>query len=225
MRIAVFASTALLRAGLEEAFTHTAGVTHVVTAITSADLVDRCLSDKPDVAVLEVEANGSSTEDAIIDLRRELPAVRLIGICTGPQSQRKAGDLLALGLHGVASVHRGMGTLVDQLRRDDGVLIGDGDQLPEAPPLPTPTHRQTKDSPLTRREVVVLAYVSAGLTAAEIADCLGVSFKTIENHKQRIYSKLEVHNQTHAVSKAFQRGILDPAYAYGGRVRQSLPNT
>lgn len=67
----------------------------------------------------------------------------------------------------------------------------------------------------------VLAHVSAGFTAVEIADCLGVAPKTIENHKQRIYSKLEVHNQTHAVSIALQRGILDRTYTCGGPTARS----
>ena len=70
-------------------------------------------------------------------------------------------------------------------------------------------------------EVDVLAHVSAGFTAIEIAGYLGVAPKTIENHKQRIYSKLEVHNQTHAVSIALQRGILDSTYTRGGTTTRS----
>lgn len=37
-----------------------------------------------------------------------------------------------------------------------------------------------------------------------------VSAKTIENHKQRIFAKLEVQNQAHAVAKAHRLGILRP---------------
>ena len=37
-----------------------------------------------------------------------------------------------------------------------------------------------------------------------------VSHKTVENHKQRIFGKLGVQNQAHAVSVAFRKGYLRP---------------
>jgi DNA-binding NarL/FixJ family response regulator len=216
MRIAVYASTQLLRAGLEEVFTHTAGVTDAITAGTRTEFIDRCADVKPDVAVLEI---GSSTEDAITDLRRMLPACRLIGISTDRQTDHEIRELRAAGLHDVASIRDGVATLLNQLQTDDGTEGGSPSR--ERPTQPTPVPTPTQDATLTRREVDVLAHVSAGFTAVEIADCLGVAPKTVENHKQRIYSKLEVHNQTHAVSIALQRGILDRTYTRGGPTARS----
>src|ERR1044072_8604280 len=53
--------------------------------------------------------------------------------------------------------------------------------------------------------------VAAGHPTREIALRLGISAKTVENHKHRIFSKLGVHNQAHAVSIAMRAGILTPA--------------
>jgi DNA-binding CsgD family transcriptional regulator len=56
------------------------------------------------------------------------------------------------------------------------------------------THR------LTRREKEILDLVARGLAAKQVATQLGISPKTVEQHKTRIFAKLGVRNQTAAVS-------------------------
>jgi DNA-binding CsgD family transcriptional regulator len=58
--------------------------------------------------------------------------------------------------------------------------------------------------------VEILSLVAAGLTSAGVAGPLTISHKTVENHKQRIFAKLDVQNQAHAVSVAMRIGILRP---------------
>src|SRR5213078_1893180 len=64
-------------------------------------------------------------------------------------------------------------------------------------------------APLTEREREVLRLVGMGSTTREISGRLGISAKTVENHKHRIFSKLGVHNQAHAVSIAVRKGLID----------------
>lgn len=47
-----------------------------------------------------------------------------------------------------------------------------------------------KTHPLTDREIEVLALLKKGLISKEIANQLGISKNTVENHKQNMYSKL-----------------------------------
>lgn len=56
-------------------------------------------------------------------------------------------------------------------------------QLPELP------------DPLTPREREIAALAAGGLTSAVIAKRLFVSVRTVDNHLQQIYSKLDVHNR------------------------------
>ena len=53
--------------------------------------------------------------------------------------------------------------------------------------------------PLTTRERQVLTLASEGLCAKQIAHHLGLSTKTIEHHKSRVFVKLGVPNQAAAV--------------------------
>lgn len=64
---------------------------------------------------------------------------------------------------------------------------------------------------LTSREQEILSLVSRGLAAKQVARCLGISPKTVERHKTRIYIKLGVPNQAAAVSAALAQGIVGGA--------------
>jgi DNA-binding CsgD family transcriptional regulator len=63
---------------------------------------------------------------------------------------------------------------------------------------------------LSPREQEVLEWLAAGRTVSEIAEGLGVRPKTVANCKQRLYRKLGVHHQAHAVAAALGLGLLVP---------------
>jgi DNA-binding CsgD family transcriptional regulator len=61
--------------------------------------------------------------------------------------------------------------------------------------------------PLTEQQRRILALAARGLTAQQMATRLGLSPKTIEQHKSRIFRKLGVPNQAAAVRAAFVMGL------------------
>jgi len=60
---------------------------------------------------------------------------------------------------------------------------------------------------LTGRQQEILALVARGLPGKQVARHLGISPKTVEHHKARIFAKLGVANQTAAVSLAMSEAI------------------
>lgn len=60
---------------------------------------------------------------------------------------------------------------------------------------------------LTKRERQVLTLVAGGLAGKQVARHLGISPKTVERHKTRIYSKLGVPNQAAAVGLAARMSV------------------
>jgi DNA-binding NarL/FixJ family response regulator len=61
---------------------------------------------------------------------------------------------------------------------------------------------------LTARERAVLVALSHGQSAAEAAEELGISRKTVAVHKRNLYAKLGARSQAEAVAVALKRGLL-----------------
>jgi two-component system, NarL family, response regulator NreC len=57
----------------------------------------------------------------------------------------------------------------------------------------------------------VLGLLAAGATSKELAGRLGLSVKTVENHRAKILVKLQVANTAAAVGLAHQHGLLAAA--------------
>lgn len=70
------------------------------------------------------------------------------------------------------------------------------------PPVPP------EESPLSRRETMILEAIARGNSVAEIGDSLNISPLTVKTHVQNIYRKLEATSRQHAVFLAQQRGLL-----------------
>jgi len=65
-----------------------------------------------------------------------------------------------------------------------------------------------KEDPLTERERQVLQLIAEGKSTKEVAQILGVSFKTAESHRMRIMGKLDLHNTAGLVRYAVRRGLV-----------------
>lgn len=63
---------------------------------------------------------------------------------------------------------------------------------------------------LTPREVQIMQGVADGLVTEQVAMSLGITRKSVENHKQRIFAKLGVQSQAHAVAVSIDAGLLGP---------------
>jgi DNA-binding CsgD family transcriptional regulator len=61
---------------------------------------------------------------------------------------------------------------------------------------------------LTQRETEILSRVAEGMSSLQVAMSLGISSRTVENHKQRIFAKLGARSQAHAVAVALASGDL-----------------
>jgi DNA-binding NarL/FixJ family response regulator len=76
-------------------------------------------------------------------------------------------------------------------------------------------YRRTQDDTaaphLTPRETEVLRLVAKGLTARQVAERLGLSHRTVENHVQNTLTKLALHNRVQLARYALERGLAEDA--------------
>ncbi len=62
--------------------------------------------------------------------------------------------------------------------------------------------------PLTPRQAEVLEGIAHGLAAKQLARELGIDFRTIESHAEKILIKLGANNSAHAVAIGIRTGLI-----------------
>lgn len=68
--------------------------------------------------------------------------------------------------------------------------------------------KKIADIGLSQREIQIIRLGAEGLTAAQIADSTCLSVHTVNTHRRRIYSKMDVRNVADLIHKATEMGIL-----------------
>jgi DNA-binding NarL/FixJ family response regulator len=81
----------------------------------------------------------------------------------------------------------------------EAVLAAAGHRVPR---------RREGPAGLTRREVEVLTLVARGLSNKDVAERLVISPKTVANHVDHIYAKIDASNRAAASLFAMQHGLL-----------------
>ena len=113
---------------------------------------------------------------------------------------------------GILRLMRG-GALVARPSRGTDALLDAAFAVPSpgrhAPVVRLPSERRDPRPVLTPRQIEVVRLIGRGLTSQEIAEELGVRPKTVENYKQRVFLRLGVQNQAHAVARCARMGIMD----------------
>jgi DNA-binding NarL/FixJ family response regulator len=172
------------------------------------DLLERLGSDRPSLAIVEVELQGpvsglevmhqlherfgSDLPVILVSANRTDPLDRTAGLLLG------ADDYLAKPLDSgelVARVRRSLRRVAPNGEKANGNGNGNG-------------HRD--DPNLSPRERQILTLLAEGRTQSQIAAALVISSKTVATHIQHILAKLGVNTRAQAVAAAFQRGLVEP---------------
>jgi DNA-binding CsgD family transcriptional regulator len=163
------------------------------------EVIDRSAID---VLVVEVGSVDWSIAELVAAVRDRCGAVLVVGLHAGRRSDHTAVARSAK-IDVLLPYAAGASALFDAVRGRE----------PHLQPAPTVERRVLPGREvLTPREREVLRHISAGLTTQQSAQLLEVSPKTVDNHKQRMFAKLGVQNQAHAVAVAHRCGILRPSH-------------
>jgi DNA-binding NarL/FixJ family response regulator len=211
MKVAVQQRQRLFREGLGQLLQAEDDIDMVGTAGTSADLIAVCQAHCPDAVVMEADVVEWDPGRLARGLRRAVPALRILGLSTGEMSRADIARARRDGFRDVLPRAAGIGSILVALRATSAIhRLG-----PQADALRHGAASDTAELVLTPRELTILNLVGAGFTSREISGQLAISHKTVENHKQRVFGKLGVQNQAHAVSVAMRLGLIRPERVIG----------
>ena len=75
--------------------------------------------------------------------------------------------------------------------------------------LSAAVHEDETEDLLSERQREILQMIADGLSTKQVARELGITQKTVHNHLNAIYRRLDTQSLTHAVLSAVRLGIID----------------
>jgi DNA-binding NarL/FixJ family response regulator len=203
----------VVRSGLRMVLDAQPDIEVVAEAGDGAEAVQRALQGDIDLAILDVAMPRMTGLQAVAELQRRRPDLRVL-ILSMYDNEQYFFEALKAGASGYVLKSAANRDLVEAVRAS---MRGEPFLYPAAVTalirdyLERARHGEaTPEDPLTPREQEVVKLIAEGHTSEEIADILVISKKTVERHRANILEKLGMRNRVELTRYAIRRGLVEP---------------
>jgi DNA-binding NarL/FixJ family response regulator len=163
----------------------------------------------PDAILIDIGLPGMSGIDGIRVLKERFPTLTLIAF-TVYDDDENIFEALCAGASGYLLKTTAPARLLEGLRE---VVSGGAPMSPEVARKVIKLFREVRPSrrtahQLTPQETEIVKLLVEGHSYKTAAAELGISLNTVSFHLRNVYTKLQVHSKSEAVSKALRAGIV-----------------
>ncbi len=188
-----------------------AGLSVVATADGVAAARRRAAAVRPDVVLMDMRLPDGDGARATAEVRAVSPDSRVL-VLSASEERDDVLEAVKAGATGYLVKSASKTELVDAVHATAqgravftpglaGLVLGEYRRISRQPGAGPDTPR------LTERETEILRYVAKGLTAKQIAAQLSLSHRTVENHVQATFRKLQVANRVELARYAIEHGL------------------
>ncbi len=193
----------IFRQGMKQALEPISWLRIVAEAESGDSALTQIRYLKPDIVILDIAMPGMDGLEVLEKLRQDQPEIIAI-IVTSYDDKAYLERALDLGVNAYVIKDGAVENMVqcfETVRRGEVFISPSlGARTPKLPELVTSESELLKT--LTEMEHIVLAKVAQFQTSKEIARDLGVSFRTIQNHRAHICAKLDLRGPHQLMSFA-----------------------
>jgi DNA-binding NarL/FixJ family response regulator len=213
VRVLIADDQTLFREGIKDLLENEKLVEVVGEAVDGADAIRQAKKLKPDVILMDIKLPQIDGISATRQIRKECPSTNVL-ILSSYEDEAHVMESIQAGANGYLSKMLPASELVNALKAfaNDGVMIPQQVMGKLLAGLRQMASGEGQGSPvaLTKTEIRVLVLLGSGLSNKEIAAKMDCSVKTIKNHLNAVFQKLEVSNRTEAVVKGIEMGLISP---------------
>ena len=205
MRVLLADDHQILRDGIRRGL-ESAGEQVVGEADNGEHALELVRETKPDIVLMDLSMPILDGVSATRRITEEFPDVRVVVLTMHDDPQRTRAALEA-GAVGYMTKGTSFADVLDTLRR---AVAGEEVLSPHlaASMLDVATTKEAADL-LSDRQTEILQMIADGLSTKQVARELGITQKTVHNHLNAIYRRLDTQSLTHAVLSAVRLGIID----------------
>jgi DNA-binding NarL/FixJ family response regulator len=187
------------------------GFNVVATAEGVAAARRRAAVVKPDVVVMDMRLGDGDGVQATTEVLEVSPSTRVL-VLSASDEREDVLEAVKAGATGYLVKSASKAELADAVR---ATAAGRAVFTPSLAGLVLGEYRRIAQDPssgpatpsLTERETEVLRFVAKGLSARQIAEKLSLSHRTVENHVQATFRKLQVANRVELTRYAIEHGL------------------
>ncbi len=204
----------LVREGFRSLLEHEPDIEVVGEAATGRQAVQRTRKLRPEVVVMDIAMPLLNGLEATRQIRKDFPGTKVL-VLSAHGDDAYVEQVTELGASGflvkqtssqnlataIREVQKGntffRPAISKRLNGHDRKLLGRAGQLKK---------RRNRLSP---REAEVLQLIAEGKPNKQVAEELGVSFKTVDKHRQHLMAKLNIHDVAGLTRYAISAGIIE----------------
>ena len=204
----------IVREGFCALLKHEPDIQVIAQAETGRQAMELVRKTQPDVVVMDIAMPLLNGLEATRQIRREFPDIKVLILSAHSDDAyvQQAAELGAAGFllkqtssdvlpKAIREVHQGntfFTTSVSQRLASRATTTVDR----SGKTTRKPNH-------LSSREIEVLQLVAEGKPNKQVADELGISFKTVDKHRQHLMAKLNIHDTAGLTRYAISAGIIE----------------
>jgi two-component system, NarL family, nitrate/nitrite response regulator NarL len=213
---------AVVREGIRNLLDREPGIVVVGEAKDGRQAVEMAKALDPDVVLMDIGMPGMNGIEATRQIREAAPRSRVL-ILSAHSDDHYIQEVTALGAVGFILKQSGLTELSRAIRETGkgGTVISPVVRKrlfdPAQAPRPGDAPRPKRVPRLSSREAEVLQLIAEGKANKETAAELGISIKTVEKHRQRLMTKLDIHDVAGLTRYAVTAGIIE-VRAHGSTV-------
>ncbi len=208
-RVLIADDHGIVRGGLKLLLERQPDIEVVGEAADGAEAVERALSLRPDLAILDVSMPLLTGIQATHEIKRHAPEVDVL-VLSMHDDERYVFEALKAGASGYVLKREADQDLVDAVRS-----VARGEPFLTNAATETLVREWMADEttgprePLSQREQEVLKLIAEAHTNRAIGEILHLSEKTVESHRGNILRKLGMRDRVELVRYAIRRGLVE----------------
>jgi DNA-binding NarL/FixJ family response regulator len=204
----------IVREGFRALLKHESDIEVVGEAETGRQAVQLTRKLRPAVVVMDIAMPLLNGLEATRQIRKEFPATKVL-ILSAHSDEAYVEQVTELGAAGFllkqTSSHN-LATAIREVQKGKtffGAAIAGRASDRSQKSLDREGNLKKKHNRLSSREVEVLQLIAEGKPNKQVAAELGVSFKTVDKHRQHLMSKLNIHDIAGLTRYAIAEGIIE----------------